>query len=82
MVLPPGVFMTITPRRVAASTSTLSTPTPARPTTRKRAPACKIGAVTFVWLRTTIALNSGMILHQLRFAQAGVDGHLERSVRA
>ena len=33
-VLPPGVFITTTPRCVAASTSTLSTPTPARPTTR------------------------------------------------
>ena len=33
MVLPDGVFMTTTPRSVAASTSTLSTPTPARPTT-------------------------------------------------
>ena len=31
MVLPDGVFMTTTPRSVAASTSTLSTPTPARP---------------------------------------------------
>ena len=35
MVLPPGVFITTTPCCVAASTSTLSTPTPARPTTRK-----------------------------------------------
>ena len=34
MVFPPGVFMTMMPRRVAASTSTLSTPTPARPMTR------------------------------------------------
>ena len=31
MVLPLGVFMTTMPRLVAASTSTLSTPTPARP---------------------------------------------------
>ena len=30
MVLPPGVFMTTMPRRVAAATSILSTPTPAR----------------------------------------------------
>ena len=29
-LLPPGVFMTTTPRRVAAGTSMLSTPTPAR----------------------------------------------------
>ena len=33
MVFPPGVFMTTMPRSVAAATSTLSTPTPARPTT-------------------------------------------------
>src|SRR5438874_7291076 len=61
-VFPPGALSTTTPRRVAVSTSTLSTPTPARPTTRRRAPAFKTSAVTFVWLRTTSALNSGMIL--------------------
>ena len=33
---PPGVFITTTPRRVAADTSILSTPAPARPTTRRR----------------------------------------------
>ena len=33
-VLPPGVFITTVPCCVAASMSTLSTPTPARPTTR------------------------------------------------
>ena len=33
IVFPPGVFMTMMPRFVAASTSTLSTPTPARPMT-------------------------------------------------
>ena len=33
-VLPLGVFITITPRRVAAGTSMLSTPTPARTTQR------------------------------------------------
>ena len=32
-VLPPGVFMTTMPRRVAAGVSTLSRPEPARPTT-------------------------------------------------
>ncbi len=31
--LPKGVFITITPRAVAAGISTLSTPMPARPTT-------------------------------------------------
>ena len=34
MALPPGVFITSTPAAVAASRSTLSTPTPARPMTR------------------------------------------------
>ena len=34
MALPPGVFITSTPACVAASRSTLSTPTPARPMTR------------------------------------------------
>ena len=34
MALPPGVFITRTPAAVAASRSTLSTPTPARPITR------------------------------------------------
>ena len=34
--LPNGVFMTITPRAVAAGTSTLSTPIPARPMTLSR----------------------------------------------
>ena len=33
IVLPPGVFITMTPRLVAASMSMLSTPTPARPMT-------------------------------------------------
>ena len=60
MVFPPGAFNTTTPRRVATSTSTLSTPTPARPTTRSLAPAFKISAVTLVWLRTTSALNAGI----------------------
>src|SRR5215471_13236842 len=59
-VFPPGALSTTMPRRVAASTSTLSTPTPARPTTRSFMPAFKIAAVIFVWLRTTSALNDGM----------------------
>src|SRR6266480_4305413 len=59
-VFPPGALSTTIPRRVAVSTSTLSTPTPARPTTRSFTPAFKIAAVIFVWLRTTSALNDGM----------------------
>ena len=39
----PGVFMTTMPRRVAASASMLSTPTPARPMTRSLG-ACSIRA--------------------------------------
>ena len=58
IVLPEGVFMTTTPRSVAASTSTLSTPTPARPTTRSFAAAAITSAVIFVSLRTAIASTS------------------------
>src|SRR5205085_1809710 len=60
MVFAPGAFSTTTPRRVAISTSTLSTPTPARPTTRSFFAAFKIFAVTFVWLRMMSAAKSGM----------------------
>jgi len=58
IVLPPGVFMTTTPRSVAACTSTLSTPTPARPTTRSFGAASMTFRVTFVSERTTIATAS------------------------
>src|SRR3984893_2865149 len=61
MVLPPGVFMTITPRRVATSTSTLSTPTPARPTAFSRLAASITFAVIFVCERTTTAEYSPAI---------------------
>ena len=53
MVLPPGVFMQTMPRRVAASTSTLSRPTPARPITSSAGAASITSAVTRVALRTT-----------------------------
>ena len=46
--LPKGVFMTITPRREAAGTSTLSTPMPARPITRRRGAASSSFSVTLV----------------------------------
>ena len=58
MVLPEGVFMTMTPRSVAASTSTLSTPTPARPTTFNSGAAANTAAVIFVSERTAIAWTS------------------------
>src|SRR5260370_14813488 len=47
-VFPPGVFITTTPCSVAAGTSTLSVPTPARPTTRSLGAASITGRVTFV----------------------------------
>jgi hypothetical protein len=50
-----GAFTTITPRRVAASTSTLSTPIPARATTLSRGAASRTSEVTFVALRITSA---------------------------
>src|SRR4029077_1546713 len=61
-MLPRGALTTRMPLRVAAATSMLSTPTPARPTTRSSRPASRIGAVTFVSLRTTRASKSGMRL--------------------
>ena len=51
MLFPCGVFITIMPRRVAASTSTLSIPTPARP-------------ITFSLVAAEITSASG--LHPLR----------------
>ncbi len=48
IALPWGVFITITPRAVAAGTSTLSTPIPARPITFSRVAASSTLGVTFV----------------------------------
>src|SRR5438067_9482480 len=59
-MFPRGALTTRIPRRVAAETSMLSSPTPARPTTRSLLPASMMGAVTRVSLRTTRASNSGM----------------------
>ncbi len=53
-VLPPGVFMTMTPLELAASRSTLSTPMPARPITFMFFAASMTSAVTLVALRMTI----------------------------
>ena len=50
-----GAFATTIPRRVAASTSTLSTPTPARPTTFRFVARSMTSAVTFVAERTISA---------------------------
>jgi hypothetical protein len=54
-LLPPGAFITTTPRRVAALRSMLSTPVPARPITRSRVAAASRSAVTLVALRTASA---------------------------
>ena len=54
-----GAFTTITPRSVAAATSTLSSPMPARPTTTRSAPASSTSAVTWVAERMTSALGAG-----------------------
>jgi hypothetical protein len=50
-----GAFATTIPRRVAASTSTLSTPTPARPITFSRVAFSMSFASSLVAERTTIA---------------------------
>ena len=54
-LLPPGAFITTTPRRVAAARSMLSTPVPARPITRSFGAEASRSAVTFVALRTASA---------------------------
>ena len=54
-VEPPAELTTTIPRRVASSTSMLSTPTPARATTRRLRPALRTSLVTLVALRTTRA---------------------------
>ena len=50
-----GALATTIPRLVAASTSTLSTPTPARPITFRRSALAIRSAVSFVAERMTIA---------------------------
>ena len=50
-----GALTTITPRSVAAATSTLSRPMPARPTTTRSVPAASTSAVTVVAERMTRA---------------------------
>src|SRR6202023_1566267 len=56
-----GALTTTPPCSVAAATSTLSTPMPARPTTFSRLAACSSSAVTLVALRTTSASKAPMI---------------------
>ena len=54
-----GALTTITPRRVAAATSTLSRPIPARPTTTRSIPASSTEAVTWVAERMINAAAPG-----------------------
>ncbi len=58
MLLAPGAFMTMMPRALAASRSTLSTPVPARAITRSLGAAAMTSRVTLVALRTTSASAS------------------------
>eukprot|EP00162_Nutomonas_longa_P009149 comp19051_c0_seq1/m.35266 comp19051_c0_seq1/g.35266 ORF comp19051_c0_seq1/g.35266 comp19051_c0_seq1/m.35266 type:complete len:544 (+) comp19051_c0_seq1:535-2166(+) len=60
-VFPPGVFMTMIPRLVAASMSTLSTPVPARPMICSFFPRSMMSLVTVVPDRTISASYSGII---------------------
>ena len=60
-----GAFTTITPRRVAASTSTLSTPMPARATTFRSGAASRTSAVTRVALRITSASYAAIAPRQV-----------------
>ncbi len=53
-----GAFTTITPALVAASTSTLSRPTPARATTRRLGACASASASILVALRTITASAS------------------------
>jgi hypothetical protein len=72
IVLPVGALTTVIPARVAASRSTLSTPTPARPMTTSRAPAEMSSASTWTWLRTMSASYSGRIAAELVAGAADV----------
>ena len=54
-LLPPGAFITTTPRREAAPRSMLSTPVPARPMTRSFCAESRTSLVTLVALRTASA---------------------------
>ena len=60
-----GALTTITPCWVAALTSTLSRPTPARATTLSRVAAASASASTLVALRTRIASTSAIAAQQL-----------------
>ena len=68
-----GALTTITPRAVAASTSTLSSPIPARPTTIRSVPAASTSAVTWVAERMISASAPTIAAEQLLGRQIGLD---------
>src|SRR5688500_4838277 len=61
--LAPGALATMTPRLVAAATSTLSNPAPARPTMTRSVPASISAVVTLVALRMIRAAAPGRVAH-------------------
>ena len=73
MMLLCGALTTITPRRVAASTSTLSRPMPARPTTIRSDPAASTSSVTLVAERMIRALRADDHLEQIVGGQVEPD---------
>jgi hypothetical protein len=66
-----GAFTTITPRRVASSTSTLSRPIPARAITLRLAAAASTSPVTWVALRMTNASYGAISAARSPFASSG-----------
>ena len=79
IVLPPGVFITTIPRRLAAATSMLSTPTPARTIALSRDCPSRTSAVSCVPERIAIPSASEQRLAQARriLGQLGVDHDLD-----
>ena len=77
MMLDCGAFTTITPRRVASSTSTLSSPIPARATTFRLVAAASTSAVTCVALRMMSASYGRDLGGQVARREIGPDVDLE-----
>ena len=77
MVLPPGVFITTMPCRVAAWVSMLSTPTPARAMARSRVlPSQHVGGDLHAAAADgPVGLQQGVA--QVRALQAGADFHFQ-----
>ena len=72
-VLPPGVFITTMPQRVAASLSMLSVPTPARTIAFSRRLPSSASAVIFTPLRQIAPSNCGKRLAQRVALEPGAD---------